>query len=193
MSVPELVIRAEREHDQAAIAQVVTSAFGSPNEARLVAALRASPSFVPEWSLAATLDESVVGHVMVTYATLRHGSTEHRVASLSPLSVYPEHQRRGVGSALMHAVTPIVDAAHEAMIVLEGSPWYYSRFGFEYAVPLGITIDLPDWAPPEAAQVLRLSRYDSAKRGHLVYPPAFEVLEHETTPELPPGCASWQS
>jgi hypothetical protein len=28
-------------------------------------------------------------------------------------------------------------------------------------VPLGITIELPDWAPPEAAQVLRLSRYDA--------------------------------
>jgi putative acetyltransferase len=178
MPVPELVIRAEGEGDQAAITRVVASAFGSPKEARLVEALRGSPSFVPEWSLVATLEESIVGHVMVTYARLRDGSTEHRVASLSPLSVDPEHQRRGVGSALMRAVTPIVDAAHEPMILLEGSPWYYPRFGFEYAVPLGITIDLPDWAPPEAAQVLRLGRYDSAIRGHLVYPPAFDMLEH---------------
>ncbi len=62
------------------------------------------------------------------------------------------------------------------MIVLEGSPWYYPRFGFEYAVPLGITINLPDWAPAEAAQVLRLNRYDSSIRGHLIYPAAFDVI-----------------
>ena len=61
----------------------------------------------------------------------------------------------------------------EPLIVLEGSPGYYSRFGFEYAVPLGITIELPDWAPPEAAQVLRRSRYDAGMRGEVEYPPAF--------------------
>ena len=33
------------------------------------------------------------------------------------------------------------------MIVLEGSPKYYPTLGFEYAVPLGITITLPDWHP----------------------------------------------
>ena len=124
MEVPAvgLVIRAEDARDHHAITEVVTRAFGSPNEARLVEALRASPSYVPEWSLVATRDRRVVGHVMVTYATLRVGSSEHRIASLSPLSVHPDHQRRGIGSALVRAVTPIVDSAHEPMIVLEGSP-----------------------------------------------------------------------
>jgi putative acetyltransferase len=77
---------------------------------------------------------------------------------------------------LVRAVTAVVDSADEPMIVLEGSPRYYPRFGFEYAVPLGITIQLPDWAPAEAAQVLRLRRYDPAVRGQLVYPAAFDVV-----------------
>src|SRR4051812_32790349 len=98
MSTPGLAIRAEDDRDHDAITDVVARAFGSPDEARLVKALRESSSFVPEWSLVATLDETVVGHVMVTYATLRDGSVEHRVASLSPLSVDPDHQRRGIGS-----------------------------------------------------------------------------------------------
>jgi putative acetyltransferase len=174
---PEFVIRAEHDRDAAEIRRVVASAFGSPREAQLVEALRDSPSFVPEWSLVAALDETVVGHVLVTHATLRDGDTEHRVANLSPLSVEPEHQRRGIGAALMDAMTEVVDAAREPLIILEGSPQYYARFGFEYAAPFGITIDLPDWAPAEAAQVLRLSRYDPAIRGHLVYPPAFDALE----------------
>jgi predicted N-acetyltransferase YhbS len=54
-------------------------------------------------------------------------------------------------------------------------PGYYSRFGFEYAVPLGITIKLPEWAPPEAAQVLRLNRYDAGVGGEVEYPPAFNT------------------
>ena len=171
------VIRVEHDGDHEEISQVVAAAFDSPNEARLVEALRESPSYIPSWSLVATLDERVVGHVMVTYATLRDGSTEHRVASLSPLSVCPAYQRRGIGSALVRAVTPLVDSADEPVIVLEGSPWYYRRFGFEYAVPLGITMTLPDWAPAEAAQVLRLAQYNASIRGHLEYPAAFDVLK----------------
>ena len=120
--------------------------------------------------------DAVAGHVMVSYVTLRDAATEHRVASLSPLSVDPAHQGSGFGSALVRTVSALVDSAHEPMIVLEGSPRYYTRFGFEHAVPLGVTFKLPDWAPAEAAQVLRLGRYDPAVRGQVVYPPAFDVV-----------------
>ena len=41
-----------------------------------------------------------------------------------------------------------------------------------------ITITLPDWAPPEAAQVLRLEHYDPAIRGAVLYPPAFDAFAH---------------
>ena len=69
---------------------------------------------------------------------------------------------------------PIVDAAGAPLIVLEGDPAYYSRFGFEHSVPLGITMRLPEWASPEAAQVLRLGAYEPSVRGAVVYPPAFD-------------------
>ena len=53
--------------------------------------------------------------------------------------------------------------------MLEGSPAYYGRLGFEPAAAHGITITLPDWAPPEAAQVLSLHASDPTMRGHVVY------------------------
>jgi putative acetyltransferase len=178
--VSDVSIRAERPDDRDAIAEVVAAAFGSPAEARLVHALRGSSSFVPEWSLVAEVHDHVVdhvvGHVMVTYAALRDGATEHRIASLSPLAVAPDFQGGGIGSALVRAVTARVDDDGEPLVVLEGSPSYYGRLGFEYSVPHGIHINLPDWAPREAAQVLRLRNYDSSIRGHVVYPPAFDVL-----------------
>ena len=77
---------------------------------------------------------------------------------------------------LIRAVVEVVDSAGEPMIILEGSPSYYARFGFEFASPFAISIKLPDWAPPEAAQVLTLSRYDPSIRGELVYPPAFNQV-----------------
>ena len=174
----DATIRAERPGDGRAIADVVAAAFGSPAEARLVEALRASSSFVAEWSLVAELDGRVVGHVMVSYAALRDDATEHRIASLAPLAVGPDVQGRGIGSALVRAVTARVDEDGEPLVVLEGSPSYYGRFGFEHSVPRGIHINLPDWAPPEAAQILRLRTYDSSIRGHVVYPPAFDALDH---------------
>lgn len=68
------------------------------------------------------------------------------------------------------------DAAGEPLVVLEGSPGYYGRLGFEPSAPYGITIDLPTWAPPEAAQVRLLAAYRPEVRGHLDYPPAFAVV-----------------
>jgi putative acetyltransferase len=175
----EHAIRAEQQEDRDAIAQVVGRAFESQIEVRLVDAIRASENFVPEWSLVALAGDEIVGHVLVSYVTLQDVDAKHRICSLAPLAVDPAHQRTGVGSDLARAVIKIVDEAGEPLIVLEGHPDYYPRFGFELANPLGIIIDLPSWAPPEAAQVRRLTKYDPSIRGRVVYPPAFDdVAEH---------------
>jgi len=128
-------IRAEQPSDRVVIAEVVRGAFGSPVEARLVEAIRASSNFVPDWSLVAELRGQVVAQVMVSYAILRDGAKEHRIANLSPLAVAPTVQGRGIGSALVRAVTARVDEAGEPLVVLEGSPTFYGRLGFEYSVP----------------------------------------------------------
>lgn len=177
-SMNDVTIRAERPDDREAISRVVGAAFGSQVEPRLVEDIRASADFVPEWSLVAEVDGSIVGHVMVSLAVLEDGESARRIANLAPLAVSPEFHRRGVGSALVRAVTALVDAAGEPLVVLEGSPAYYGRLGFEYSVPRGVHIKLPDWAPREAAQMMRLANYDPAIRGTVVYPPAFDATEH---------------
>jgi len=172
-------IRAEAPADRDAIAEVVASAFGSPLEARLVERIRASSNFVPELSLVAELEGCVVGHVMISYVALHDGDARRWIASLSPLAVVPDSQGRGIGGALVREVTARTDARGEPLVVLEGSPRYYRRFGFEHSVRHGIEITLPSWAPPEAAQMLRLRTYDPSLRGRVAYPPAFdEVAEH---------------
>jgi putative acetyltransferase len=52
------------------------------------------------------------------------------VLGLGPLGVEPGWQRRGVGSALMHAILGGAEACGETLVGLVGDPAYYGRFGF---------------------------------------------------------------
>ncbi|HEY3750045.1 MAG TPA: GNAT family N-acetyltransferase [Pseudonocardiaceae bacterium] len=55
---------------------------------------------------------TLVGHVLVTRAHVDSSP----VLGLGPLSVHPDHQRRGVGSALVHAVLAAADALDEPLV-----------------------------------------------------------------------------
>jgi putative acetyltransferase len=172
----DVTIRVERPGDRQAVAEVVAAAFGSPAEPRLVELIRASPNFIPELSLVAEREDRIAGHVMISFASLQAQDGHHRIAMLSPLAVAPDFQRRGIGSALVREVTARADERGEPLVILEGSPAFYGRLGFEHSVRYGIHITLPAWAPPEAAQVLRLRTYDPSLRGRVVYPPAFDAV-----------------
>ncbi len=173
-------IRPERVGDHRQIRRVVVAAFGSDVEADLVERIRAAPEYVPEMSLVAEIDGEIVGHVMISGASLRHAAGDRRIVMLSPLAVDPAHQRAGIGGALVRSVAAIANQLGEPLVVLEGSPQYYPRFGFEPAARHGLVLSLPGWAPPEAAQVLRLDGYDAADptlRGVVVYPAAFDGVD----------------
>lgn len=172
-------VRPEQSTDVEAIRAVVAAAFNSPVEARLVEAMRASNEYVPELALVAEDGGRVVGHVMVSHCSLVDGDSSRTVCTLSPLAVAPDVQSTGIGSALVREVVRRADERGEPLVVLEGNPKYYGRFGFEHAAPLGIRIELPDWAPSEAGQVIRLRNYDPSMRGTIAYSSAFaEVIQH---------------
>jgi len=172
----ECVIRPEQPADHDAIRRVVAAAFKSANEADLVERIRAAPEYVPELSLVAEVKGTVVGHVMVSYTALDDGTTRHQIFQLSPLAVAPEHQGDGVGSALVRAVLERANDLGAEFVILEGDPRYYSRFGFEPAAPHGILIHLPDWAPPEAAQICLLSGAPPSVSGRVIYPASFDAV-----------------
>jgi putative acetyltransferase len=170
-----IVLERERPADQAAIRAVVAAAFADhPVVAELVDLIRASPEYRPELALVARVDGAVVGFVMLSHAELVSASGErHRVLTLSPLAVAPALQGRGIGSALVRAGLAEAERLGEPLVVLEGSPQYYPRFGFRDCREFGISIPLPEWAPPEAGMLFPLLAYDPRVRGRLVYPAAF--------------------
>jgi putative acetyltransferase len=165
-------IRPEQPADYARIAEVVEAAFGRPNEAALVAAVRASDRYVPELALVAEEDGVIAGHVMFSYVTLR-GEEEREVLLLSPLAVTPSRQRQGIGRALVKAGIERAEARAEPMIVVEGIPAYYPQFGFRRARDYGL--EPPSEHVPDAAfMVLPLSAYEERIRGRVSYPAAFD-------------------
>lgn len=171
-----LSIRPERPADFAAIRALVAAAFESHAEADLVEAIRASEHYIAELALVAELDDELVGHVMISGSTLRSESGDRRIVTLAPLAVAPTHQGAGIGSALVRAATAVAAERGEPLVVLEGNPAYYHRFGFEPSYDHGIEMTPPDWAPREAGQVLRLETYDASLTGSVVYPAAFDLV-----------------
>jgi putative acetyltransferase len=173
--MPAFTIRPEGPDDAAEIRTAVVAAFGTEAEGDLVDNIRASQHYIPELSLVAVQDGHVVGHVMISRVHLVDG--DHRIAvhSLAPLAVAPEAQGAGIGKALVRDVIARADAMGLPLVLLEGSPRYYGNLGFEHSVNYGIHFDLPDWAPPEAAQLYRLANFDPSITGRVEYPPAFDV------------------
>jgi putative acetyltransferase len=160
-------IRAETGADQAAIRRVNEEAFGGTDEADLVEAIRASDRFVPDLSLVAESRGQTLGHVMLSYVDIAPGG--HRVLQVGPLAVVPPHQRQGIGSALMEEAIRLADARGEPLLLIEGNPRYYERFGFTRADAAGI--EPPAEAHGREFFMMRpLARYDSTVRGRAIYP-----------------------
>jgi putative acetyltransferase len=156
--VEDFIIEPERPQDGDAIDAVVRRAFAHhAGVADMVAAIRRSPRYRPGLAFLARSGQEVVGFVMLSGTDLVAPNGDRReVLTLTPLAVLPHFQRHGIGSALVRAALHAAERLGEPLVVLEGSPGYYGRLGFRFAGDHGITIDLPHWAPREAAQVFLL-------------------------------------
>jgi putative acetyltransferase len=169
-----MTVRPERPGDEATIYRVQLAAFGAEPEARIVEQMRVTDRFIPELSLLAEEDSDVVGHVLVTYTDLVTETATTRVPLLGPIGVLPARQGVGIGSVLMRAALAAADARGEPLVVLEGNPAYYRRFGFIPAHELGI--DAPPGVPQEYFQVVRLGSYAPTLRGRVLYADPFAAF-----------------
>lgn len=131
---PKITIRNETDAEVSAIAEVTVAAFetlgiSNHTEQFIVEALRVAKALTV--SLVAEVDGGVIGHVAFSPLTISDGTPNWY--GLGPVSVLPEYQRRGIGSALIREGLSRLKALGAGGCCLVGHPEYYRRFGFENA------------------------------------------------------------
>ena len=131
------VIRPEGPDDPAAIRAVHRAAFPTPDEAQLVDWVRAGGRAVV--SLVAEVDGSVVGHILFSPVTVESAAGVREGLGLAPMAVHPDHQRTGIGSAVVREGLEACRRAGCLFAVVLGHPTFYPRFGFRRGSDSGLT------------------------------------------------------
>ncbi|MBC9712948.1 N-acetyltransferase [Streptomyces sp. TRM66268-LWL] len=171
------VIREETAGDHQDVREVHARAFGDGGRVPgLVGALRAGQAALAPLSFVATVDEQVVGHVLLSGTRLDAPRRIVDVLSLSPLGVLPAFQGQGIGTRLVEHGLAAADRQGVPLVFLEGSPHYYGKRGFERADAAGFRS--PSLRIPEPAfQVARLSAYEPWMTGTFVYSEPFWAFD----------------
>ena len=169
-----MIIRQEHNKEFHSIYALVKAAFESAehadgNEPDLVNALRKSDSYIPELSLVAEIDGKIVGHIMFT--KLKIGNQVQ--LALAPLSVLPDYQKQGIGTALIQEGHTRARALGYEYSVVLGSEKYYPRTGYLPAKNYGIFA--PFNVPDENFMACKLSEDAPAISGVVQYAKEFGI------------------
>ena len=167
-----ITVRQETPADHAAVYALTKAAFAGMEHADgteqdLVERLRGCGAFIPELSLVAEKEGTIIGHIMFTKITFGGAAA----LCLAPLSVLPEYQRQGVGTVLIERGHKIAAGMGYDVCTLVGHADYYPRFGYERASKYGITQPFP--APDECVMVKFLTDAGKSVTGAAVFPPEF--------------------
>jgi len=133
----DIVIRNETENDNRVVEEITREAFWNLylpgcNEHYLVHKMRNHPDFIKELDFVAEYNGIIVGNIMYTKAWLiDEKGKEIEIVSFGPLSVSPEYQRKGIGSALIKYSKNIAIKNDVKAIVILGDPHNYCKHGFK--------------------------------------------------------------
>lgn len=112
--------------DMAALAKAAEES-GGPGEVAVIAKLRADGAL--SLSLVGELDGGIIAHI--AFSPMQIATDSRTWFQLGPVSVIPERQHAGHGSALIRDGLRRLQEMGAAGCVLLGYPPYYARFGFE--------------------------------------------------------------
>lgn len=163
-----VTIRERLSTDDEAIRHLNEAAFAGSYESQLIGDLRAAGLAMIE--LVAIEQSAITGHVLFSQLAVAVGDRQIRALSLAPMSVQPDRQREGIGSALVRAALQRAQRQGWAAIIVLGHPGYYPRFGFSAALARPLT------SPFSGDAFMALELVPGALRGgagRVVYPSAF--------------------
>jgi len=172
-----VLIRKENLKDFKAVFNLIKEVFKTENksdhkEQFLVERLRNSSTFIPELSLVAEIDGTIVGHILLAKLKIARNKQEFDSLVLAPVSVLPKFQGKGIGGQLIKQAHIVAKELGYHSVVLLGHEQYYPKFGYQQASLFGI--ELPFDAPKENCMVIELTK-DGLKgiSGKVTYPKEF--------------------
>lgn len=165
----EILIRPEQPGDEPQIRTIHQRAFPSDAESRLVDNLRTANRL--PLSLLAACGDSMLGHIALSPVTLHDREIGW---GLAPVAVLPEFQRQGIAHRLIEEGLRVARKSSIPLVVVLGSPAYYSRFGFQPAARWQLS---DEYAGREAFQALELTANSIPASGGLIkYAPEFSIF-----------------
>jgi putative acetyltransferase len=126
-----LGVRDEHATDRGRIEALLAEAFGRPDEAMIVARLRADGDMV--LALVAEFEGDLVGYIAFSKVEATINGHALKALALAPLAVSSARRGDGIGSALVAAGLEAAGAAGFEAVFVVGDPAYYERFGFTAA------------------------------------------------------------
>jgi len=173
----QAILRQEKQTDHKAVFDLIEKAFANEaisdhNEQFLVERLRKTEAFVPELSIVAEIENTIVGHILLTKLKIKNLQNEYDSLALAPVSVLPSFQNKGIGGMLIKRAHIIAKELGYQSIALLGHANYYPRFGYHQAANFGI--EFPFKAPTENCMIIELIENSlEGVSGKIAYPKEF--------------------
>jgi putative acetyltransferase len=161
-------VRSEQPVDRDAVLRVIAAAFGEGGDR--VADIWAGLGHHRRAGLAVEQGGHVLGHVGLSRAWIDARRSLVEVWVLSPVSVVPDRQRKGIGTALVAAAVETARRSGVPALFLEGSPSYYGARGFERGDRHGFLPAALERTPPAAFRCVVFEPHEPWMTGQLVYP-----------------------
>jgi putative acetyltransferase len=161
-------VRPEQPADRESVLRVITAAFGDHGED--VADIWAGIGRHRRAGLVVEQGGHLLGHVGLSQAWVDARRALVEVWVLSPLSVQPDRQREGIGTALVAAAVETARGSGVPALFLEGDPAYYGPRSFEQADLVGFLPPALERTPRPAFQCVRFAAHEEWMAGQLIYP-----------------------
>lgn len=139
-----MIIRLEQPEDFSQVEYLTREAFWNVyrpgcTEHYVLNQYRSNPDFIPELSLVMEEEGRIIGHVMFSKAEIvLDDGTRFPSWTFGPISIHPDHQRRGYGLKLLNHALEKARGMGIGLLCMEGKIGFYRNAGFDLASKLRI-------------------------------------------------------
>lgn len=133
-------IRLEKRADYRQVEELTREAFWNLyapgcEEHYLCHLLRNHKDFIEDLDFVVELNNTIIASIMYTESILISNDNDTvRAVSFGPLCVHPDHQRKGIGTALIEHTKYLVNDMNIPAIIIYGDPHNYVKHGFKNGI-----------------------------------------------------------